>query len=258
MGSETEQAFTRQAHTFEDGHLNHVLTHESEWAFAQLPRERDDLVLDVAAGTGLGSRALAAEVRAVVALDVTEAMLETGRRATEAAGLRNVVFMRGDAAALPFLDGSFSTVLCRYALHHFRDVEAPMAEMARVLRPYGKLAVADMVVDERPEVAAAANEIERLRDRSHAGALSASALQDLIVRHGLEATRAETRQVRRPLEPWLEQSGASEDARAEIERRLLAEIDGGAPTGLQPRREPGGTLTFVHTLTSVFALKPGP
>jgi SAM-dependent methyltransferase len=253
----TERAFTQQAETFADARLNRVLTRESEWVFARLAVHDRDLVLDLAAGTGLGSRTLAPRVRAVLALDATPAMLEVGRAEAEREGLANIVFQRGDAAALPFLDGSFTIVVCRYALHHFLDRDAVMAEIARVLLPYGRLGLADLVADEHADQADAHNAIERMRDPSHVCALSASGLQALIVHHGLEATAAETREIRRPLGPWLEQSATPPGARTEIERRLLAEIDGGQQTGLQPQREPDGALSFVHTLTSVFALKPG-
>jgi ubiquinone/menaquinone biosynthesis C-methylase UbiE len=253
----TERAFTQQAETFADARSNRVLTSESEWVFARLAVHDRDLVLDLAAGTGLGSRTLAPRVRAVLALDATPAMLEVGRAEAEREGLANIVFQRGDAAALPFLDGSFTIVVCRYALHHFLDRDAVMAEIARVLLPYGRLGLADLVADEHADQADAQNAIERMRDPSHVCALSASGLQALIVHHGLEATAAETREIRRPLGPWLEQSATPPGARTEIERRLLAEIDGGQQTGLQPQREPDGALSFVHTLTSVFALKPG-
>ena len=70
--------------------------------FARLAVRAREFMLDLAAGTGLGSRALAPKVRAVVALDATAAMLHVGRAEAEREGLSNIVFQRGDAAALPF------------------------------------------------------------------------------------------------------------------------------------------------------------
>lgn len=96
----TAQAFAQQAQTFADAHFNRVLTSESEWVFARLPVHARDLVLDLAAGTGLGSRALAPKVRAVVAVDATPEMLEVGRAEAEREGLANIVFQRGDAEGL--------------------------------------------------------------------------------------------------------------------------------------------------------------
>src|SRR5688572_28625776 len=102
--------------------------------FERLRPSPHDLVLDVAAGTGHVARALAASVRAVIAVDATEAMLAAGKAEADRAGLRNVVFQRGDAAALPFADGSFDIVLSRFALHHFEQPAVQVREMARCLR----------------------------------------------------------------------------------------------------------------------------
>src|SRR5271154_2589824 len=91
----TEQSFAQQAATFEDARFNRVLTTESDWLYNSLPRTSGDLLLDVAAGTGLAGRSLARQVRAVIALDTTVEMLETGRRAAADEGLTNIVFQRG-------------------------------------------------------------------------------------------------------------------------------------------------------------------
>lgn len=72
-----ERAFTHQAAAFEDATRNRVFTADARWAFDALPRHGDELVLDAAAGTGHAARQLAPSVRAVVALDATEAMLRS-------------------------------------------------------------------------------------------------------------------------------------------------------------------------------------
>ncbi len=62
----------------------------------------------------------------------------------EAAGWR--FFQEGDATALPFVDASFDLVFCRTAVHHFPDPAVVVAEMARVCRPGGRVAIADLIV----------------------------------------------------------------------------------------------------------------
>lgn len=250
------QASANPAPGFTDQPFSQVVAEDSEWIFAGMPRSPRDLVLDVAAGTGLGSRALAADVRQVIALEHSGAMLETGRRQAAAAGIENILFMRGDATALPFLDSSFRTVLCRFVLHHFADPRVQLAEIKRVLAPRGWLGIADLVSSEDPLVAAAHNEIERLRDRSHQRALSASELQDTLVRSGFEVAGAETREVRRPLEPWLAEAATPADAAGEIRARLRADVRGGEPTGLAPKIGADGSISLAHTLTSLLVLKP--
>jgi len=250
----TERSFTQQALGFEDARFNRVLTTESEWVFAALPRTAEDVVLDVAAGTGQAARSLAPEVRAVVAIDATEAMLAVGRAQADREGLSNIVFQRGDAARLPFLDASFSIVVCRYAVHHFAEPDAQLAEMARCVRPGGRLALADLVSVADGEVAARQNRLERLRDGSHVRALSTRELAAAIARHGLTVESVETREVRRPLESWLEQTQTPAAAAAEIERALEDELAGGARTGFQPARGDDG-LTFVQRYTSIVATR---
>jgi SAM-dependent methyltransferase len=251
-----QRAFTDQATTFADGAANRVLTVESDWVFATFPRRADHVVLDVAAGTGLGARAVAADVKQVIAVDVTDAMLEVGRAEARAAGVQNILFIRADATDLPFLADSFPRVLFRYALHHFPDPARPLAEIRRVLSPGGWLGLADLVVSEVPAVAARANRIERLRDPSHARALSASALQDTLARGGFEVSGAETREIRRPLATWLAQTRTDAAAAAEIRAMFDADICDGLSTGLSPRLEPDGSYTFTHTLTSLLVLNP--
>jgi ubiquinone/menaquinone biosynthesis C-methylase UbiE len=232
---EIERAFSQQAAAFED---HSIFTTDSEWLFDRLPLDADDLVLDVAAGTGHVARRLAPRVRAVVALDATTAMLEQGREAAPP----NVLFVRGDAAALPFLDASFDVVVCRFAVHHFEQPREQVAEMRRCLRAGGRLAIADIVAD--PQAAATQNRLERLRDPSHTRMLTATELAALAGTDDIEI-----RHIERPLEPWLAQTETPEDTAAEIRAALRDELAGGPATGFRPR-DRGGELMFVHALAS--------
>lgn len=252
-----QQSFIQQAPTFEDQRFNRVLTTESEWLFKSLPRGGNDFLLDVAAGTALAARSLAAEVRVAIAIDATREMLEVGRQQAAEAGLTNILFQQGDAAALPYLDASFEIVVCRYALHHFPEPDFQLAEMARVLRPGGHLALADLVADDNPNTATVQNHLERLRDPSHAHALPLTRLRGALERHGLSVIAAESRSVRRPLAPWIEQTQTTAEDVRKIELALTGELDRhGAPTGMQPQRDETGKLTIVQTLASLVACKP--
>jgi ubiquinone/menaquinone biosynthesis C-methylase UbiE len=251
-----ERAFTQQARAFEDRRLNRIFTTDVEWVLDGLDLAPDDVVLDVAAGTGHVARALAPAVRAVVALDATDAMLREGHAAAAEAGLRNIVFQRGDATALPFLDSSFDLVITRFAVHHFEDPAGPLREMARCVRPGGRVVVADLIADEDPAVAARQNALERLRDPSHTTMLSADGLVALLAGAGLEDVRIEARGLVRPLAPWLDQTDTDEDVRARIIAALRADADGGPRTGFAPR-ERDGEWEFVHTVASVTARRPG-
>jgi ubiquinone/menaquinone biosynthesis C-methylase UbiE len=244
---EVQRAFTQQASAFEDPEFNQLFTVDSEWLFERLELQPDDLVLDVAAGTGHVARGFAPQVRAVVAVDTTPAMLEAGWIEAKRAALRNIVLMQADAAALPFMDGSFDVVVSRFALHHFEDPAVQVAEMRRVLRPGGRLAVADLISDPDPEIAERQNHLERLRDPSHTRMLPLDELAELV-----GGTDVEFRDVERSLEPWLAQTQTKKRAATQIRKALQADLEGGDPTGFRPR-DVGGDPRFLHTMASVIA-----
>jgi demethylmenaquinone methyltransferase / 2-methoxy-6-polyprenyl-1,4-benzoquinol methylase len=102
-------------------------------------------LLDVAGGTGdIAFRFLrraGAGARAVV-LDMTEAMLDEGRRRAEAEALGDRLdWVAGDAMALPFADGSFDVYTISFGIRNVTKVEQALAEAFRVLRPGGRLMV---------------------------------------------------------------------------------------------------------------------
>ncbi len=98
-------------------------------------------VLDVAAGTGLVSRDLAArKLVNVAALDQSEPMLHTGATATRAAGLHDrIAPVLAQAERLPFRDAAFDSVTFTYLLRYVDDPGATLQELARVLRPGGTM-----------------------------------------------------------------------------------------------------------------------
>lgn len=101
-------------------------------------------VLDVACGPGNFTRSFGRTVGAsglAVGIDASPSMLERGARDLLRDRAENVALIRGDAADLPFITGSFDAVCCFAALHLFADPHAALAGMARVLAPGGRIAV---------------------------------------------------------------------------------------------------------------------
>ena len=97
-------------------------------------------VLEIAAGTGVVTRALAArlpEPAAIVATDLNPGMLET---AAQVGTKRPVQWRQADAMQLPFADGEFDAVVCQFAVMFFPDKGQAFAEARRVLRPGGVFA----------------------------------------------------------------------------------------------------------------------
>ena len=76
-------------------------------------------VLEVACGPGFLTLAFAERCRQCVGLDLTDAPLVIAEKNRRERGLSNARFQSGDAERLPFEDGDFDVVVCRYAFHHF-------------------------------------------------------------------------------------------------------------------------------------------
>ena len=93
--------------------------------------------LDVASGDGVLAELLAPRARSIICLDVSERVVEAGRRRLESC--RNVTFEAGDMHDMPFADASFDPVLLMHALTYTREPARVFGEAARVLRPTGKL-----------------------------------------------------------------------------------------------------------------------
>ncbi len=99
-------------------------------------------VLDIGTGTGALLPLLAGTGASLTAVDTSEAMLERARRLCEREGIAGIAFRRADVQDLPFADGSFDAAYCSMVLHHVTRPDRAVGEMARVVRPGGRVVVA--------------------------------------------------------------------------------------------------------------------
>lgn len=131
-------------------------------SFGQDPRWRRALVravdprpgqriLDVATGTGMVARALADRGAEVVGLDQSEAMLGIARaRLTGGAPAGSVTLVEGEAEHLPFADAEFDALSFTYLLRYVDDPTATMRELARVVKPGGRIGMLEFDVPKSP------------------------------------------------------------------------------------------------------------
>jgi len=104
-------------------------------AIAPQPGER---VLDVAAGTGTSSAAIAKTGAQVVAVDISPGMLAVGRSRHP-----QIDFVEADAEKLPFGDSEFDVATISFGLRNVHEPKVALAEMYRVLKPGGRLVVCE-------------------------------------------------------------------------------------------------------------------
>jgi SAM-dependent methyltransferase len=166
--------------------------------------------LDVATGGGHVARRLREDGAEVVTLDPSP-------------GMQADVVAR--AEDLPFADGSFDVVVSRIAPHHFADVGAAVAEMARVSNRV-------VVIEDTLFSSDRHEEAEKLRDPTHVRNYTEDEWRGLLTAAGLEVEQSECFEKTHPLEAWLART-ACEGEEAERVKELLADrmtADGSAWT----------------------------
>ncbi|MGA8109353.1 MAG: methyltransferase domain-containing protein [Acidobacteriaceae bacterium] len=166
--------------------------------------EPDDTALDVASGPGALACELAQHTRHATGIDLTPAMLEQARKTQHERGVANVSWDHGDVTALPYADAAFDIVTCRFAFHHFPEPLPVLREMKRVCRPGGRIVIADSAPSAAQ--ADAFNAMERLRDPSHARALSEQDWLRLFAAAGLPMPHIERTRLVMDLDEFLARS----------------------------------------------------
>lgn len=135
--------------------LNHLLTLNIDRLWRRkavmATGERASLWLDLACGSGDMALEAVKRKRAerVVGVDLSENMLLSGRKKVEKRGLQQrISLQRGDCCDLAFGDATFEVVSCGFGVRNFYDTDKGFAEMFRVLKPGGRLAILEFAYPE--------------------------------------------------------------------------------------------------------------
>jgi SAM-dependent methyltransferase len=196
---------------------------QSDWsaraeAYRNAPEQREGEDLDLIVSWAVGCE---------TALDVATGGGHVARRLREAGvevvssdpapGMRPDVICR--AEDLPFADNAFDLVVTRIAPHHFDDVAAAVAEMARVSNDL-------VVIEDTLYMSEQVEEAEKLRDPTHVRSYTEPEWRSFLETAGLEVELVESFEKRHPLEEWLDRSGTPEEDKPRVKELLADQIEG--------------------------------
>lgn len=146
-GSKKKQVaemFDNIAHSYD--FLNHFFSFGIDilWrkkAIRILKKEKPQYLMDVATGTGdfaLEAIRMGLDVKKIVGVDISDGMLEVGRKKIAKKGLSDKIEMKlGDSENLPFDDNTFDAYTVAFGVRNFENLEKGLTEMKRVLKPGG-------------------------------------------------------------------------------------------------------------------------
>jgi demethylmenaquinone methyltransferase / 2-methoxy-6-polyprenyl-1,4-benzoquinol methylase len=128
--------------------LNHFLSLgiDIRWrkrAIRLLANHEPKIILDVATGTGdLAIEALTLKPEKIIGIDISEGMLEVGKRKIKSLGLDDKISLQlADSENLPFPDNFFDAVVVAFGVRNFENLDKGLKEICRVLKPSGMLVV---------------------------------------------------------------------------------------------------------------------
>lgn len=149
-GKQVELMFNSIAHSYD--FLNHKLSMGIDYgwrkkAIRQLQPFAPKSILDIATGTGdfaiLAARML--QPAQLVGADISEGMMEIGRKKIQTLGLEKVIsFKKEDCMNLSFEENTFDAVTAAFGIRNFADLDKGLKEMCRVLKPGGHLSIVEL------------------------------------------------------------------------------------------------------------------
>jgi SAM-dependent methyltransferase len=169
------------------------------------------LALDMGAGGGHVSYALARHARRVIASDLSSEMLAAVARTAREKGLGNIETVEAPAEHLPFADETFDFVASRFSAHHWRDFDAGLREARRTLKRGGRAAFVDVYAPGLALFDTHLQAIELLRDHSHVRNYTSAQWLDTLGRSGFAVDACRTWRLRMDFPVWIERMQTPQD-----------------------------------------------
>lgn len=172
---------------------------------------RPSHALDLGAGGGHVSYRMALHADQVSAVDLSSEMLAAVATTAEDKGLANVSTVKASAEDLPFEDGSFDFLACRYSAHHWRHFDAGLREAHRVLKQGSQSVFVDVYAPGSALFDTHLQAVELLRDASHVRNHTLAGWTASLSTAGFAIERLQTSRLRMDFSVWAARMRTSED-----------------------------------------------
>jgi ubiquinone/menaquinone biosynthesis C-methylase UbiE len=159
--------------------------------------------LDLGTGGGHVAYRLARSARSVTAVDLSDEMLAAVNSTAASKGLNNLQTQRSAVEQLPFADGSFDFVACRFSAHHWRDFEAGLRQARRVLRTGSPAMFVDAYAPTDPLLDTHLQSVELLRDTSHVRDYTLAHWVEALSRAGFAVASTRTWRIAIQFDSWI-------------------------------------------------------
>lgn len=140
----------------------------------------DDILLDVACGSGAFVNFCANHLKASFGVDLSDELISYAKKYVGPFS-KSPIFLCGDVEHLPFPESSFTVATCRSALHHMENPNRVIQEMVRASKKAGKICLQDMTTYDEPRINEFFEEMEKLVDPSHHRTLTTDEIKQLLV-----------------------------------------------------------------------------
>ena len=180
----------------------HASGADLDWIERRARDEKPRHALDLGAGGGHVTYRLAVHANQITACDLSEEMVAATLAQSAQKGFSNVIGQVARAEALPFDDGMFDFLACRFSAHHWQDFEAGLREARRVLAPGCPAIFVDACAPEQARADTHLQTVELLRDPSHVRDYRPSEWLAALGRAGFAVRSVETARLRMDFAGW--------------------------------------------------------
>ncbi|MGL5368345.1 MAG: methyltransferase domain-containing protein [Cetobacterium somerae] len=213
---------------------------------------KDKRVLDLGCGTGLLSLSLADKAKDIVALDISNGMINSLKAKIKKREIKNINAIKGDIHNTEFPDNFFDTIVCVLSFHHFHDISRVMQILKRILKPFGEIIVVDIYSSSNEGDQILQNTCEKIRDFSHNKFFTLKELKELLKDFDFGGFEVEKFEVKRNYKDWIKMANF-EDSDKILFNLLKGLALNGISMGSDLRLEEN-TVKFTQNMVTIKAI----